>query len=168
MGRIITRLTSGRGSGPGANLLEAGTTIEPFSADTTDGRTVFSKDYNGRILVAFFLENCPPCKDAVPQFADSAQRNTSDMRYLSVISCEGKNSLSADTQAHIALLEGSTEVFLESPGGPIHNSFRTQSFPSFYLLTSKGGLWMIEQTFASVQSVDMTSDTDTRGEKAVR
>lgn len=114
--RKLARLTEFPPSG-----LHPGEPVPSFLAQTQDGRRVDESALDDRTGVAFFSATCDACALHAPEFAALAGPK------LAVVTGEGPTGASI-----LAALERVPVVRETTVGGPLAQSFRVDTFPTYF------------------------------------
>jgi hypothetical protein len=120
--------------------LTPGEAVPNFLAETYDGRRVDESVLADRSAVAFFSATCDACAAHAPEFA--AVPGTK----LAVLTGEGPTG-----PAILAALDGVPVVREANVGGPLAQSFRVDTFPTYFAVEHG-------HVMAAVGSADELSD----------
>jgi hypothetical protein len=101
--------------------LRPGEPVPSFLAETREGQRVDESALADRAAVAFFSATCDACAAHAPEFAAVAGPK------LAVVTGEGPTGA-----AILAALERVPVVRETSPGGPLAQSFRVDTFPTYF------------------------------------
>ncbi|RJL33448.1 TlpA family protein disulfide reductase [Bailinhaonella thermotolerans] len=116
-------------------------TVEPgekpadFAVTTEDGEP-FSRDLIAApTLIGFFSPTCAPCAELLPDFIDQAAAMPGGRgQVLAVIAAKGRESAAE----YAARLSGVARVVIEEHDGTVQRAFKTENFPTVYLVDSGG------------------------------
>ncbi|MGB2568610.1 TlpA family protein disulfide reductase [Micromonospora citrea] len=126
--------SAGRGQGADPGLLAPGESAEPFAAESVAGRQIALTDLVPGSVVAFFSPSCQPCKERAPEFAAYAAGRPpgAEPTVAVVVASE------AEAEEMTALLSPVTEVVTGAAAEKVAAAFRTESYPSFYVMGATG------------------------------
>jgi thiol-disulfide isomerase/thioredoxin len=134
-------------------VLDPGTTVSGLSGVAVDGEPLSFESFGDKVLIGFFSPGCAPCEALVPEFADRAARLGGRDHVLAVvIAIPGR-----DPAQYLRRLEAVARVVVEEPGGAIAAAFRTNSFPSVYLLDVADGAGVIMASGVNLTNLPATS-----------
>lgn len=130
----LSKLSSGASGPMPDTLLPVGASPAEFAATTSDGEVVSQDSLVGGTLVGFFMPDCPPCKEQLPEFvryaAELAQGRAQALAV--VVSEEGQAA------KYVERLEAVARVVVEPHDGPVADAFSVRGFPAMCLLDADG------------------------------
>jgi len=109
----------------------------PFSLQTLDGKTVTRDSLKGKVvLLDFWATWCIPCIKALPELKDLRQKNAGQPLVIVSVSVDEDKR----TVQEFASRNGMD--WLQAWDGEMKavNAFRVDSFPSYVILDSEGGI----------------------------
>ncbi|MEU4712598.1 hypothetical protein AB0F73_02875 [Micromonospora purpureochromogenes] len=131
---LISNKSSGDGHGVDADVLAPGETAEPFAAESVTGRQIALTDLVQGSVVAFFSPHCQPCKERAPEFAAYAAGRPAGAEPTLAVVVAG----AAESAEMTALLSPVAEVVTGAAAERVAAAFRTDSYPSFYVMGATG------------------------------
>jgi thiol-disulfide isomerase/thioredoxin len=134
---LIRRLRAGSGTMrrvPGPSLavtLPAGQPVGDFAVTTVEGRVISRESLDQLTLVGFFLPECPPCRERLPEFLAYAARFPGAVVSVAV----GDD---VETGALAKRLASAGEVVVEAARGPMGGAFQVGGYPALCLVEPSG------------------------------
>jgi thiol-disulfide isomerase/thioredoxin len=111
-------------------LPKPGAAVGKFTATTTEGHRVGTKDLSGPRLVGFFTVGCPPCDAFKPAFRTHAATFPGGRDQVLALIVGGKG----DPTTLAAELADIARVVVEPAEGPVSTAFGVTGFPMACLL----------------------------------
>ncbi|WP_306368058.1 peroxiredoxin [Nocardiopsis sp. CC223A] len=122
---------------PDLEQIPAGTVIPEFTATSTTGAEVSSRDRIGdKAVYAFFDTDCGICKQQLRPLVDFAER--AGLAPEQVIAFVGHEAPGADADAYTSVLEGRTTVVMQSLGDELGRAFSPGGVPAVILADADG------------------------------
>ncbi|RSN71326.1 TlpA disulfide reductase family protein [Actinomadura sp. WAC 06369] len=122
--REHTRLLNDERRRPRPNM---GDVPAPFSATTTDGRTVSRESLPAPLLIGFFSAGCRPCEEALPEFVRYAAAFPGGREHVLAV----VNGPAEDVEESRERLAATAQVITELPDGPVQTAFAVDGTPAF-------------------------------------
>jgi thiol-disulfide isomerase/thioredoxin len=137
------------GQGGATPLLVPGTTVPAFDGVTVDGEAISFESFGDKALVGFFSPGCAPCESLVDEFAEHAMRFGGRDHVLAVLTAAPNQ----DTSKYLGQFAGIAHVVVEGPDGAVGTAFRTNSYPSVYLLDIVDGAGAVVASGTSMTNI---------------
>ena len=134
---LIRRLRAGGGTmrrAPGPSLavtLPKGQLVGDFTVTTAEGRVLSRESLKQLTLVGFFLPDCPPCRERLPEFLAYASRFPGDVVSVAV----GDEAEAAGLAKRLAAVG---EVVAEPVQGPMVGAFGVGGYPALCVVEPSG------------------------------
>jgi hypothetical protein len=131
---LLSRLP-GLGFGlPDGSPLAIGTRPTDFTATTTAGEPVTPASLGDRTVLAFFMSQCQPCSELLPEFIRfAAELPAGYPRPLAVV--VGDDAQAAEYAGRLSEV---ARVVTEPVSGPVSTAFSVQGFPALAILDGQG------------------------------
>ena len=146
---LIRRLRTGGGTirrvpGPAlAVTLPVGQSVGEFTVTSAEGRVISRESLDQLTLVGFFLPDCPPCRERLPEFLAYAVRFPGDVVSVAV-------GDEAETDALAKRLAPAGEVVVEPAQGPMGGAFQVGGYPALCLVEPSGRIVATGSTIADL------------------